>query len=137
MEGSFLLDKALDGSFIGYHLNGTIISEVFLHDYQKLCKQSTNGNDFMWMFWLGTAFIFWIKFYESTANEFRPSLPVIWVTVMVVGWWMLYNQFGLQEQLHLHSSVMIVAYNTGCLCYSISRPCYMFQKVHVNNSNYK
>lgn len=78
MEGSFLLDKALDGSFIGYHLNGTIISEVFLHDYQKLCKQSTNGNDFMWMFWLGTAFIFWIKFYESTANEFRPSLIWLW-----------------------------------------------------------
>lgn len=48
MEGSLLLDKALDGSFIGYHLNGTVISEVFLHDYQKLCKQSTNGNDFMW-----------------------------------------------------------------------------------------
>lgn len=47
MKGSLLLDKALDGSFIGYHLNGTVISEVFLHDYQKLCKQSTNGNDFM------------------------------------------------------------------------------------------
>lgn len=47
MKGSLLLDKALDGSFIGYHLNSTVISEVFLHDYQKLCKQSTNGNDFM------------------------------------------------------------------------------------------